>query len=290
MKLISIVVPCYNEEEVLPLFYAEITKVMAQIKEKHSDTEFELLFINDGSKDGTLREFRKLAAMDERVRYISFSRNFGKEAGMYAGLQNSKGDYVVLMDVEMPGMTGIECARYIQDKNPRTAIIFATAHEEYMKSAFEVYAFDYLVKPFKAERALNTLALIRERRFGNPETQPAAAPKVRPAAKKLMLRHKEGMSFLDLTDILLIQREERSTVIYTVSGEKFITADSLSELDERLPDDMFFRTHKSYIVNLAHIESISPYGRWTYVIKLAGTRLDALITHERYAELQQMYE
>jgi two-component system LytT family response regulator len=197
---------------------------------------------------------------------------------------------VVPMDVEMPGMTGIECARYIQDKNPRTAIIFATAHEEYMKSAFEVYAFDYLVKPFKAERALNTLALIRERRFGNPETQTAAAPKVRPAAKKLMLRHKEGMSFLDLTDILLIQREERSTVIYTVSGEKFITADSLSELDERLPDDMFFRTHKSYIVNLAHIESITPYGRWTYVIKLAGTRLDALITHDRYAELQQMYE
>lgn len=101
VKLISIVVPCYNEEEVLPLFYAEITKVMAQIKEKHSDTEFELLFINDGSKDGTLREFRKLAAMDERVRYISFSRNFGKEAGMYAGLQNSKGDYVVVMDADL---------------------------------------------------------------------------------------------------------------------------------------------------------------------------------------------
>ena len=101
VKLISIVVPCYNEEEVLPLFYAEITKVMAQIKEKHRDTEFELLFINDGSKDGTLREFRKLAAMDERVRYISFSRNFGKEAGMYAGLQNSKGDYVVVMDADL---------------------------------------------------------------------------------------------------------------------------------------------------------------------------------------------
>ena len=197
---------------------------------------------------------------------------------------------VVLMDVEMPGMTGIECARQIQDRSPRTAIIFATAHEEYMKSAFEVYAFDYLVKPFKAERALNTLALIRERRFGNPDPRPAAAPKIRPAAKKLMLRHKEGMSFLDLADILLIQREERSTVICTVSGEKYVTTDSLSELDERLPDDMFFRTHKSYIVNLAHIESITPYGRWTYVIKLAGTRLDALITHERYAELMQMYE
>lgn len=101
MKLISIVVPCYNEQEVLPLFYDEITKVMAQIQEKHSDTGFELLFINDGSKDNTLNQLRELAAKDKRVRYISFSRNFGKEAGMYAGLQNSKGDYVVVMDADL---------------------------------------------------------------------------------------------------------------------------------------------------------------------------------------------
>ncbi len=101
MKLISIVVPCYNEQEVLPLFYREITNVMARIKDKHSDTEFELLFINDGSKDETLKCLRELAVNDSRVRYISFSRNFGKEAGMYAGLQNSKGDYVVVMDADL---------------------------------------------------------------------------------------------------------------------------------------------------------------------------------------------
>ncbi len=101
VKLISIVVPCYNEEEVLPLFYAEITRVMAQIQQAHPDTDFELLFINDGSKDGTLREFRAMAEKDSRVRYISFSRNFGKEAGMYAGLQNAKGDYVVVMDADL---------------------------------------------------------------------------------------------------------------------------------------------------------------------------------------------
>lgn len=101
MKLISIVVPCYNEQEVLPLFYREITNVMARIQDKHSDTEFELLFINDGSKDETLKGLRELAVNDSRVRYISFSRNFGKEAGMYAGLQNSKGDYVVVMDADL---------------------------------------------------------------------------------------------------------------------------------------------------------------------------------------------
>lgn len=197
---------------------------------------------------------------------------------------------VVLMDVEMPGMNGIECARYIQDRDPRAVIVFATAHEEYMRSAFEVYAFDYLVKPFRAERALNTFRLIRERLAGAEQRRSVTPPPLKPAARKLMLRHRDGTSFLDLDDILLIQREERSTVIYTADGGKYVTTDSLSELDERLPDDMFFRSHKSYIVNLAHIESISPYGRWTYVIKLEGTQLDALITHERYADLQKMYE
>lgn len=101
MQLISIVVPCYNEQEVLPLFYREVNKVMAQIKDKHPDTEFELLFINDGSKDNTLDELRELALKDKCVRYISFSRNFGKEAGMYAGLQNARGDYVVIMDADL---------------------------------------------------------------------------------------------------------------------------------------------------------------------------------------------
>ncbi len=101
MKKISIVVPCYNEQEVLPMFYTEIQKVMTQIQQEHSDTDFELLFINDGSRDATLTILRDLAKQDTRVRYISFSRNFGKEAGMYAGLENSKGDYVVVMDADL---------------------------------------------------------------------------------------------------------------------------------------------------------------------------------------------
>ena len=76
MKRISIVVPCYNEQEVLPLFYTEITKVMQEMMQTYSDLEFELLLIDDGSKDDTLKKFRELAQGDSRVRYISFSRNF----------------------------------------------------------------------------------------------------------------------------------------------------------------------------------------------------------------------
>ena len=94
---ISIVVPCYNEEESLPIFYKEIDRVSKEMK----TVDFEFMFINDGSKDKTLEILRDLSKKDKRVRYISFSRNFGKEAGMYAGLENVTGDYVAFMDADM---------------------------------------------------------------------------------------------------------------------------------------------------------------------------------------------
>lgn len=97
MKKISVVVPCYNEEEALPIFYEEITKVAKELE----NVEFEFLFINDGSKDKTLEELKNLSKQDNRVRFVSFSRNFGKESAMYAGLKESTGDYVVIMDVDL---------------------------------------------------------------------------------------------------------------------------------------------------------------------------------------------
>ena len=94
---ISIVVPCYNEEESLPIFYKEINKISKEMEE----VNFEFLFINDGSKDKTLSILRDLSKKDDRVRFISFSRNFGKEGGMYAGLENATGDFVAIMDADM---------------------------------------------------------------------------------------------------------------------------------------------------------------------------------------------
>lgn len=97
MDKLTIIVPCYNEEEVLPVFYREVKKVVNQM----DDVETELLFIDDGSKDGTLEELRFLAGQDSCCRYISFSRNFGKEAAMYAGLERATGDYWVIMDADL---------------------------------------------------------------------------------------------------------------------------------------------------------------------------------------------
>lgn len=96
-KLISVVVPCYNEEEALPFFFDEIDKVIAEM----SNYKFEVIYVDDGSKDKTLSLLRERAAVDKYTRYVSFSRNFGKEAGMLAGLRESKGDFVCIMDADL---------------------------------------------------------------------------------------------------------------------------------------------------------------------------------------------
>ena len=97
MKKMTVIVPCLNEEEALPIYYKEMCEVMKQMKE----VEMELLFVDDGSTDGTLSVMKDLHELDDRCRYLSFSRNFGKEAAIYAGLQNATGDYVALMDVDL---------------------------------------------------------------------------------------------------------------------------------------------------------------------------------------------
>lgn len=198
---------------------------------------------------------------------------------------------VVFLDVDMPGKTGIECAHLIQDQDPACVLIFATGHEEYMSDAFQVYAFDYLVKPFKLDRMEQTLQRISDRLRHVPEASlPAPSPmEARRSGERLMLKHREGVTFVDIQRILLVQREERATVIYTDDGGRYVLSESLSETEERLNPEIFFRCHKSYIINLRRIKNITPYGRWTYVVQLDGTDHDALITHEKYEELEKRF-
>ena len=96
--LTSLIIPCYNEEQALPILYRSLWEVAEELGKT---SEFEFIFVDDGSRDGTLRLLKELAAQDERVAYLAFSRNFGKEAAMYAGLKNARGDYVAIMDADM---------------------------------------------------------------------------------------------------------------------------------------------------------------------------------------------
>lgn len=104
IEKISVVVPCYNEQEVLHYFYDEMSKVMDKMKSEAEETtgiDFEIIFVNDGSKDNSLKIMHELAEKDERVKYLSFSRNFGKEAAILAGFEHATGDFVCMMDADL---------------------------------------------------------------------------------------------------------------------------------------------------------------------------------------------
>ncbi len=226
---------------------------------------------------------RKALEAVENVEVVAEGRD-GKEA---LQLYDKHRPEVVFLDVEMPELSGIECAKSILDTAPKTIIVFVTAHSEYMPEAFELYAFDYLVKPFKIERIQQTLQRIRSIGLTAEESAINKKINIEKGLEKLLVRHKEGIDFVDINEISIIQRENRSTVIYTAHGN-YSTSDSLSELEEKL-GSKFFRSHKSYIINLGLIDKIYPYGRWTYIIKLKNTEQDALVTHEKFLELEKMF-
>ena len=253
----------------------------------HANEEIRVLIADD--EPGMRMILRKMIARVEGFVLVGEATNGGELMEMYKALRPQ----VVFLDVDMPVMNGVECANRIEDEDPSCILIFATAHEEYRRDAFDVYAFDYLVKPFRVERVTETLGRIHERMMAL-KTRPALegerkVEKPRPQ-NRMMLKHRDGVTFISMADIVLVQREERSTVIYTADGNSYATSDTLAETAERLDSSVFFRCHRSYIINLNYIHDITPYGRWTYVVRLKGTEHDALITQDKYEELEKMYE
>jgi len=254
------------------------------------DNEIRVIIADD--QEGMRLILRKMIAKAEGFTLCAEADN-GKDV---LGLVEQYKPHVCFLDVEMPGLTGLECAKAIQDTDPHIIIVFATAHDDYMAQAFEVYAFDYMVKPFKMERVMKTLERIRQAKClpnaHHAPLQDASVTAIRArgaATGRIMLHHKEGVNFVNQADILLVQRENRSTVLYATGGRRFETSEALGDVDQRLDPQIFFRCHKSYIINLNVIDSITPYGRWTYVVHLVGTDQDALITHEKYEELESMF-
>lgn len=192
---------------------------------------------------------------------------------------------VAFLDVDMPGLDGVETARMILDMNPKCAIVFITAHDSYMKDAFELYAFDYIVKPFKLSRLEQTI----ERILAQKDTIVSGeAPTEKHQNEELLFKVKEGMVMVKKEDILMVERQNRQTVIITKNGQ-FAFNKTLQEVEAVLKDDDFLRAHKSYIIRLSAIKRLEVYGRWTYIVKLNGTDKDALITKEKAKYLEERF-
>lgn len=195
---------------------------------------------------------------------------------------------VVFLDIEINGASGLECAKIIADLEPKTKIIFATAHSEYMSNAFEIYAFDYLIKPFPVGRVNQTLERIKALSEPVKNEELDKIVKYERGLEKLLVKGKESMSFIDIKDIILIQRENSSTVIYT-KQDSFTTSASLSDIEAKLDPEQFMRSHKSYLINVSQIRKIEPYGRWTYIVTFKDLDKDALMTVEKFEEIKRRF-
>jgi two-component system, LytTR family, response regulator len=195
---------------------------------------------------------------------------------------------IVFLDIEINGASGIDCAKIIADLEPKTKIIFATAHSEYMSDAFAVYAFDYLIKPFNMERVEHTLDRIKSLSEPAKREELDKIVKFERGLEKLLVKGKESMSFIDIKDIILVQRENSSTVIYT-RQDSFTTSASLSDIEAKLDPEQFMRSHKSYLINISQIKKIEPYGRWTYIVTFKELSKDALMTVEKFEEIKKRY-
>lgn len=215
------------------------------------------------------------------------------ESGSFAEAMTEFSRYkpdVAFVDIDLGGESGLDCAKLLTELNPKVKIVFATAHSEYMANAFEIYAFDYLVKPFNMERVIRTLKKLKETLPLSEVTDAADSVTQSERFKdKLMIKGKDQVFFVDTKEIIMLERIDGVTRIVTKDGA-FQSSASLSDIEEKLNPKEFFRCHKSYIVNLSCISRIEPYGRWTFSVALKGCEDSALMTAQNYESLKELFE
>lgn len=232
------------------------------------------------------RLLRKIIEKQEGFEVVSESGDFTSAIFDFAKYKPD----VAFVDIDLGGQSGLECAKIMTELNPKLKVIFATAHSEYMANAFEIYAFDYLVKPFNVERVIKTLSRIKGERGTVIVPEPGEAlGHADQFSDRLLIKGKEQVTFVDIKDIIYMERIESSTNIVT-KDQVYVTSVGLGSLEEKLNPLEFKRSHKSYIINVSKITRIEPYGRWTFVVKFKGTEGTALMTAKSYEEIRKLFE
>lgn len=197
---------------------------------------------------------------------------------------------VVVVDIDLPGKNGLSLAQDIFDIDPWTYIIFCTGFSEYRDKAFEIYAFDYLVKPFRVDRIAQTLKRIVEIESSRTKEHAGMEPPVRKWGQiqgARLFRGADRILMIDLKDIIFFTKEERRTMVHYVGG-KVLSDDPLGTLEEQLRDQMFFRSHKGFLINLNMVRELVPCGKSTYQVVMAHTSQRPLMTWDKVKELDEM--
>ena len=244
-------------------------------------------------EEGIRKLLVKIVSKNESFQVVAECAGFHDAIKMYSECQPD----IIFMDIEIKEneadenasdrVNGVECARILSNINPDLKIIFVTAHSEYMSNAFDIYAYDYIVKPFDIQRVERTLRRIAA--SGENVTSSNNTGKVKSSpGREMMIRGRESTNFIDIDEIVMVERQGKSTIIHTIRDE-YNTSMGLGDIEEKLTDSKFIRSHKSFIINMDYVSRIEPYGRWTYIVKFNGKDYDALITSSKYDEIKKIY-
>ncbi|MDB4895615.1 MAG: two-component response regulator [Firmicutes bacterium] len=208
-------------------------------------------------------------------------------------------DYdVVFLDVQMPGMTGVELVKQLKGREPMPRVVFVTAYENYAVPAFELRAVDYLLKPFESARLEETVQRLRE---AVGSTAAAGVSQIdRPEGEERGERKAAGLSFLltekeekqiplPLGEIVYIFSEGYSVFVQT-QNDRLLTRYTLQELTERLPTDQFFRSHRSYLVNIYQVKEISPYFNGAYILKMKDSQhSEVIVSRSNVRRMKELF-
>ncbi|TCO77453.1 LytR/AlgR family response regulator transcription factor [Marinisporobacter balticus] len=188
---------------------------------------------------------------------IEILEEFDEALSALKFLENNRVE-VVFLDINMPNLDGMSFSKIISKFEEKPKIVFITAYKEYAVEAFEVHAFDYILKPYAEERIIDALKKLEDEDEVTNKTY---------QCHKITLCKNEKMIVMDWMDIYCCEADERETIVYT-KDEKYIAKMNISQFFEKLPQDKFFRSHRSYILNLDKIEEIIPWFNNTYNVQL----------------------
>jgi DNA-binding LytR/AlgR family response regulator len=194
----------------------------------------------------------------------------GKEALEKAEINEYQ---VVFLDIDMPGMNGMELAHILTKKHEQLSLVFATAHPGYALEAFELYSVDYILKPYDEERIKKTVKRLADK-TGLSQSEPA-----------IPIKTKEQMFFLKPFHILYVETRGNESIVMTIN-RNYVTREDIHTLDERLQPYNFFRCHRSYLVNLKHIKEIIPSGRTYQIILDTADKIPLSRKHEKLLRIK----
>lgn len=182
---------------------------------------------------------------------------------------------IIFLDINMPKLDGMALGKIISHFPKQSLIIFITAHKEYAVDAFEIQAYDYILKPYSEERIVSTLKKIEK----------SSDKKSR--NNKITLWKDNKMMVRSINEISYCEANERETLIY-IKGVKFNVSSSISEFYKKLPKELFFKSHRSYIINIDKITEIIPWFNNTYMLKIQGENVDIPVSRNNIIEFKQI--